>query len=39
MSWLFDIWKEVRYQHTPFPEYRVRVRLLGITFTVAQWDA
>ena len=34
---LFDIWKEGRYMSTPWPEYRIRVRLLGLVFTLYQW--
>lgn len=36
---MISIWKEERYQWTPFPERRVRVRLFWfITFTAWRWD-
>lgn len=37
-GWLFSVWKEGRHLASPFPEYRVRVRILGIVFTLHQWD-
>lgn len=36
MNWFLDIWKERRWAG-PDDEYRIRVRLFGLTFTVWSW--
>lgn len=33
------LWIEERYSWTPFPERRLRLRILGITMTLWRWDA